>query len=173
MGENWVVLPILAFLFLLTLSSFFISSILAFPMKRKQTKPSAKKKKILRIPLALSPVKAGFPSPAEDFFDGNLDLNEHLIEHPAATFFVKVDGDSMKNAGIFSGDMLVVDRSVVPVDRKIVIAVVDGELTVKRLRKKGKRLLLVAENPDFEPIEVSGEQELMIWGVVTSVVRKI
>ncbi len=141
-------------------------------LHRMKKKAKLLKKKILRIPLALSPVKAGFPSPAEDFFEGNLDLNEHLIEHPAATFFVKVDGDSMKNAGIFSGDMLVVDRSVPAVDGKIVIAVVDGELTVKRLKKKGKRLLLVAENPEFESIELAGEQELMIWGVVTSVIRK-
>ena len=125
----------------------------------------------LRIPLASANVQAGFPSPAEDHMENSLDLNEHLVSNPAATFFVRVRGNSMRDAGIQGGDILVVDRSITPGDRQIVIAMLDGEFTVKRLRKKGRRVFLEAENTDFAPIEISESQELVIWGAVTFVIH--
>jgi len=126
----------------------------------------------LRIPLFSSPVQAGFPSPADDHMDKSLDLNEHLVSNPASTFFVKAKGDSMKDAGITSGDILIVDRSVNPKDKQIVVAMLDGEFTVKRLRRKKGQVFLVAENNSFAPIEITDEQELVIWGVVTFVIHQ-
>ena len=125
------------------------------------------------LPLFLANVKAGFPSPADDYIDMKLDLNEFMIKHPAATFFVRVDGDSMINAGIHSGDILVVDRAVEPDDKKIVIANVNGDLTVKRIRVIKKKLYLAAENPDFDPIEINKEEGLEVWGVVTYVLHQV
>ena len=127
----------------------------------------------LRCPLYLSTVEAGFPSPAEDYVEGSLDLNEDLIKHPAATFFVRVSGDSMINAGIFPGDILIVDRSLEPVDKKIVIAVLDGELTVKRLRYRAVVPSLEPENDNYNPIKISEEMSFEIWGVVTNVIHKV
>jgi len=126
----------------------------------------------LALPLYLSPVAAGFPSPAEDYIDKRLDLNEHLIRHPAATFFVRVAGDSMRDAGVADGDILIVDRALEPKNGSIVVAALDGELTVKRLRREGGRLFLVPENPDYAPIEVPAEASLMVWGVVTYIIHK-
>lgn len=123
------------------------------------------------FPLFLESVQAGFPSPADDYIDQQLDLNDHLIEHPAATFFVRVEGRSMMDAGILSGDILVVDRARQPRHNTIVIAAVDGELTVKRLQKKGKALFLVPENKEFEPIKITPETAIDIWGVVTYVIH--
>jgi len=123
-------------------------------------------------PLAQSYVPAGFPSPADDYIERRLDLNEHLIRHPAATFFVRVTGDSMTGAGISSGDLLVVDRSLEPVDNSVVIAGVDGELTVKRIRKQKGRVYLVPDNDGYEPIEIKEEMNFEIWGVATSVIHK-
>jgi DNA polymerase V len=129
-------------------------------------------KKVI-LPLFLSQVPAGFPSPADDYIDKTLDLNECLIKHPAATFFVRVAGDSMIEAGIRSKDILVVDRSLEATDQKIVIAVLDGELTVKRIRKKNGRLFLVPENGDFKPLEVTPERRFEVWGVVTYVIHAV
>jgi DNA polymerase V len=126
----------------------------------------------LRIPLVSAKVQAGFPSPADDHMEQSLDLNEHLVANPAATFFVRVQGDSMRDAGIASGDILIVDRSVEPKDRQIVVAMLEGEFTVKRLRKRESKVFLEAENSDFKPIEVVSEQELVIWGVVTFVIHQ-
>jgi DNA polymerase V len=125
------------------------------------------------LPLYVTPVSAGFPSPAEDYLEGKLDLNKHLIKHPSATFFVKVTGDSMIDVGIHEGDMLIVDRALEPHDGSIVIAVIDGELTVKRLRKKADELLLVAENKNYQPITVHEETSFEIWGVVTNVIHSL
>jgi len=125
----------------------------------------------LCIPLASASVQAGFPSPAEDHIENSLDLNEHLVSNPAATFFVRVRGNSMRDAGIQGGDILVVDRSITPGDRQIVIAMLDGEFTVKRLCKRGGLIFLEAENVDFEPLEISESQELTIWGAVTFVIH--
>ena len=127
----------------------------------------------LQLPLYLAAVAAGFPSPADDFIDRSLDLNEHLVAHPAATFFVRVHGDSMQGAGIRSGDILVVDRALTPADNKVVVAALDGELTVKRIRARNGRLFLAPENPAFPPIEVTAEASFEIWGVVTFVIHKL
>jgi DNA polymerase V len=116
-------------------------------------------------------VAAGFPSPAEDHVDSKLDLNRHFIKNPAATFFVRVSGDSMTGAGIHNGDLLIVDRSLEPLPGRVVIAVINGEHTVKRLHREGDRILLLAENADYPPIEVSEMEELHIWGVVTCVLH--
>ncbi|WP_026261538.1 LexA family protein [Kiloniella laminariae] len=123
------------------------------------------------LPLYASKVPAGFPSPAEDYMEGRLDLNERLIQHPHATFLLKVSGDSMIGAGIMPGGMLVVDRSIEPVHGKIVIAVLDGQLTVKRLHKKHGVIRLMPENNQYRPITISDEQDLEIWGVVTNVIN--
>lgn len=127
----------------------------------------------LQLPLYVASVSAGFPSPADDFIDTKLDLNEHLVKHPASTFFVRASGDSMINAGIHSGDILIVDRSLEPYDNAIVIAVLEGELTVKRLHYSGKRILLLPENTAYKPIDVTENEEFRVWGLVTSVIHKI
>jgi len=125
----------------------------------------------LNLPLFSARVQAGFPSPADDHLERSIDLNEELIQHPAATFFVRVKGESMHDAGIQSGDILVVDRSLAPTDRKIVVAMIDGEFTVKRFRNQDGRIFLEAANDQFPRIEVSGAQELVVWGVVSFVIH--
>jgi len=124
------------------------------------------------LPLFSSKVQAGFPSPADDYVERHLDLNVEFVKHPASTFFLRATGDSMKEAGIFSGDLLVVDRSLEPVDGKIVIAAIHGELTVKRLCRKSDKIRLLPANPLFKPIEISKEEDLVIWGVVTLVIHE-
>jgi len=124
-------------------------------------------------PLFSCGVTAGFPSPAEDYIDQRLDLNELLIKNPAATFFVRVAGDSMTGAGINHDDILIVDRSLEPVSGKIVIAVINGELTVKKLLIDDQCCRLVAENPDYAPLEISPETDCEIWGVATSVIHQL
>lgn len=125
------------------------------------------------LPLYLSKVSAGFPSPAEDDIAEKLDLNDHLIKHPAATFLVRANGESMINAGIHENDILVVDRSLTPSDGKIVIAAVDGQLTVKRLKKQKGMVFLVAENQAYAPIEIKEGNDVHIWGVVTNVIHSV
>lgn len=120
-----------------------------------------------------SRVSAGFPSPADDYVEGELDLNRHLIKHPAATFFVRVSGDSMIGAGIHSGDLLVVDRAVEPTTGKIVVAIVDAEMTVKRLQKRDGRPFLMAENDAYAPIAITEDNDVEIWGVVTAVIHEL
>ncbi|MEL6930345.1 MAG: translesion error-prone DNA polymerase V autoproteolytic subunit [Cyanobacteria bacterium J06600_6] len=118
-------------------------------------------------------VSAGFPSPAEDYIEGKLDLNQHLIPHPLATFFVRVSGDSMLGAGIHSGDLLIVDRSLEARDGTIIIAVVNGELLVKRLNYRNQQPYLVAENSEYAELEITEAMEFQIWGVVTSVIHPV
>ena len=125
------------------------------------------------VTLFSSSVPAGFPSPADDHVENQLDLNEYFIHNPAATFCVRATGESMTGAGIFSGDILIVDRSREAVHGSIVIAVVEGELTVKRLYRKGGRLALNPENPAYQPIHIREDMELIIWGVVSGVTRKL
>jgi len=124
-------------------------------------------------PLLAKSVPAGFPSPAADFAEEHLSLDDHLIEHREATFFVRVAGNSMTGFGINDGDLLVVDRSVTPVDRSVIIAVVDGNFTVKQLCIIPQGVLLRSGNVGHGDILVSGDQELFVWGVVTSSIHRL
>ncbi|MEQ1795020.1 MAG: translesion error-prone DNA polymerase V autoproteolytic subunit [Nitrospira sp.] len=126
-----------------------------------------------KLPVFLGRLPAGFPSPADDYIEGKLDLNRHLIKHPAATFFVRVTGDSMLEAGIHSGDILIVDRSLEAIDGNVIVASLDGELTVKRLFKQDQTLRLLPANKDYQPIEIQGQQSFEIWGVVTNVIHAL
>ena len=124
-----------------------------------------------RTLLFAEPVSAGFPSPASDYIEERLDLNEHLVKHPAATFFVRADGDSMQGAGIYNGDILVVDRSLEPADMCVVIATLESEFTVKRLRISNGRATLQPENQKYRPMEITEDSDFKIWGVVTYVIH--
>lgn len=125
------------------------------------------------LPLYLNPVAAGLPAPTEDYVDDNIDLNRHLVKHPDTTFLVRVVGESMKDAGIHPNDMLIVDRSLEVTSGQVVIAVVNGELTVKRIRNHKNKLWLMPENKLFKPIEINENTELHIWGVVTNVIHAL
>ena len=125
------------------------------------------------LPLFLSPVAAGFTSPAEDYLDRKLDLHEHLVRNHAATYFLRTSGDSMFQAGILDGDLLVVDRSITPGNGSVVIAAVEGELTVKYLSKKNGKVLLVPANVEYPEIDISEQEDAVIWGVVTYAIHKI
>jgi DNA polymerase V len=124
-------------------------------------------------PLFSSVVSCGFPSPADDYIDRSLDLNEHLIKHPAATFYVRASGNSMIGAGIHSGDLLIVDRALEPKDGSIIVAVIEGELTVKRLRKRQGVISLAPENPEFQTLFPSDETDFTVWGVVIHVIHSV
>jgi DNA polymerase V len=124
----------------------------------------------LKFPLYSSKVPAGFPSPADDHIEEHLDLND-LIKHPAATFLVRATGNSMKDAGINENDLLIVDRSLLPTQGKVVVAAVDGQLTVKRINKENGKLFLMPANSEFSPIEIKEENDIHIWGVVTKVIH--
>jgi len=126
-----------------------------------------------RRPLFVASVSAGFPSPADDYIEGQLDLNKHLIRHPAATYFVRVRGDSMIEAGIHSGDILIVDRSLEPKDKNVVIANVDGELTVKRISIQRKKLTLLPENKHYPPQPIDKNTPFEVWGIVTHVIHSL
>lgn len=133
----------------------------------------AKLKTSIGIPIALDSVHAGFPSPAEDYIDRNLDLNKYLIKRPSSTYFMRVTGDSMINAGIHSGDILIVDRSLEVTNGKIIIAAVNGELTVKRFIKKSNReIYLYPENPEYPIIKIEGNTCFETWGVVIYAIHK-
>lgn len=122
---------------------------------------------LLSVLISPVPVAAGYPSPAQDYFDGRIDLNEHLIKDITSTYVVRVSGDSMEGAGISDGDELIVNRALEPRDGSVVIAVLDGELTIKRLRVTGTGVVLQAENPAYPDIRVPSVSDLAIWGVAT------
>jgi DNA polymerase V len=124
------------------------------------------------LPAFLSPVQAGFPSPADDYIENHLDLNGLVVQRPAATFFVRVEGESMTDANIHSGDILVVDRSIQASNGKIVVAVINGEFTVKRFILKNGGAYLLPENPKFPAIKVEAGSDFQVWGVVTYVIHK-
>ncbi|WP_085905922.1 LexA family protein [Kiloniella majae] len=128
---------------------------------------------IVNLPVYASKIPAGFPSPADDYLECRIDLNEELIEHPHSTFILNVSGDSMIGAGIMPGGKLVVDKSIEPSHGKIVIAVIDGQLTVKRLYKQRGVIKLMPDNPKYTPLIVKQEQDLLIWGVVTNVINPL
>jgi DNA polymerase V len=117
-------------------------------------------------------VSAGFPSPADDYVEEKLSLDRYLIKNPSSTFFLRVSGTSMTGAGIYPNDILIVDRSLEPKNKDVVIALIDGELTVKRFVKANNKFYLKPENPDFKSIEIPKDAEFMIWGVITNVIHK-
>lgn len=125
------------------------------------------------LPLYGGKVAAGFPSPADDHLEKTLDLNELLVQKPAATFFVRAQGESMLGAGIHPNDILVVDRSIDPVPGKIVICALNGELTVKRLQRNKGQWQLQSENPEYADIVIHDDLELVVWGVVTTVIHPV
>ncbi|PKB16453.1 LexA family transcriptional regulator [Flavobacterium sp. 5] len=127
----------------------------------------------IQIPYINEGVSAGFPSPAADFMETNIDLNKELSENPLATFYIKVKGNSMIDAGINDKDVLVVDRSLEPQNNKIAICCIDGEFTVKRIQVEKDCLYLMPENSNYEPIKVTEENQLIIWGMVTYVIKKV
>jgi DNA polymerase V len=127
----------------------------------------------LRLPLASSTVAAGFPSPADDYIDVGIDLNEVLIRHPSSTFFLRVSGDSMTGAGIHHGDLLVVDRSLEAQPGHIVVAVLDGSFTLKRLMRHDGQLRLEAANSDYPPLELHQCGDVQIWGVAIHVIHSL
>ncbi len=124
-----------------------------------------------RTPLYCNLVTAGFPSPADDYSDSSLDFNEYLIKNRAATFIVRVQGDSMTGAGINSGDLLVVDRSLSPANNSIIVAIVSGEFTVKKLVKEKGLYYLYPENPEYPVLQITEEMNFQVWGVVSFVVH--
>ncbi len=123
-------------------------------------------------PLLLGLVPAGWPSPAEDYVEGNLNLHEYVVKNPAATYFARASGESMLGAGIHDGDLLVIDRSVDPAPGKAVVAIIDGELTVKYYKRDKGRTLLVPANPNYKPMDITNCEDATIWGVVTYVLHK-
>ena len=127
----------------------------------------------LELPLFSARVAAGFPSPAEDHLESRLDLNQHLIRNPSSTFFVRAAGESMMEAGIYDQDLLIVDRSIEKRNRRVVIATLNGEFTVKRLVQDEEGIFLVAENPDFDSIPIRVDSDFSVWGVVTYVIHQV
>lgn len=125
------------------------------------------------LPFILEGIKAGFPSPAADFEETKISLDSFLIKNKEATFYAKASGNSMTGAGIDNGDILVIDRSIEPSDNKIAICFIDGEFTVKRIKIINQKLFLQPENDSYKPIEVLEENEFMIWGIVTYVIKKM
>jgi DNA polymerase V len=125
------------------------------------------------VPLISQGINAGFPSPAADFEEEKISLDAFLIKNKEATFYAKASGNSMINAGINDGDILVIDRSLSITNNKIAVCFIDGEFTVKRVTLLEDKILLLPENPDYKPIEVSGENEFMVWGIVTYVIKTL
>lgn len=125
----------------------------------------------LELPFIDVGISAGFPSPADDFIELSIDLNKQLIKNKDTTFFAKVKGHSMKNAGIFDGDLLIIDKSLEPQNNKIAICQIDGEFTVKRIKIEKGVVWLIAENEEYKPIKVTPENDFIIWGIVTSSIK--
>ncbi len=127
----------------------------------------------LALPIASESISAGFPSPADDYLEAGIDLNKELVTHPASTFFLRVSGESMSGAGINNGDLLIVDRSLDPHPGNIVVAILDGAFTLKRLTHHQGRLRLEAENPDYPPFELNNYEEVQVWGVAIYSIHKL
>jgi len=146
------------------LNQHTINAIEIFPVSR-ETK--------LNTPYIDQGISAGFPSPAQDFIDLSIDLNKELIKHPSSTFFGRVKGNSMRNAGISNGDLLIVDKSLNPTDGKIAVCYIDGEFTVKRLKVETDCCWLLPENEAYQPIRVTEENDFIVWGIVTYVIKAL
>jgi DNA polymerase V len=127
----------------------------------------------LDLPFVESGISAGFPSPADDFLDISIDLNKVLIQNPSATFYGRVKGDSMIGAGLSDGDLLIIDKSLEPVDDKIAVCFIDGEFTVKRIKIESDVIWLIAENKKYSPIKVTPDNDFIIWGIVTTVIKSV
>lgn len=127
--------------------------------------------KVIPLPFYLDRISAGFPSPADDYIDAELDLNRYMIRNPPDTFMVRVKSDALADAGILDGDVLIVDRSIGPRHGMIVVAIVNGGMCVRRLNRKSGNWVLDPENRDFKPLRIRQGQDLEIWGVVTGMVR--
>ncbi|RUA12365.1 MAG: LexA family transcriptional regulator [Flavobacteriia bacterium] len=127
----------------------------------------------LDLPFVESGISAGFPSPADDFLDVSIDLNKALIQNPSATFYGRVKGDSMIDAGMNDGDLLIIDKSLEPEDGKIAVCFIDGEFTVKRIKIESNVIWLMAENKKYSPIKVTSDNDFIIWGIVTTVIKKV
>ena len=123
--------------------------------------------------LAEEGISAGFPSPADDFKEIRISLDKELVKNKEATFYARVDGDSMVGAGLEDGDLLVIDRSLNPENGKIAVCLINGDFTVKRIKKEKHKLFLVPENKKYKKIEIKEENELIIWGVVEYVIKKV
>ncbi len=139
---------------------------------RTLTFHSIQTKGSIKVPLMADALKAGFPSPAEDYLEGTIDLNEALISNPAATFCARVSGNSMQEEGIVEGDVLVIDRSLDPKTNDIAVCFVDGEFTVKKIKIEKDHCWLIPANKAFDPIKVTEDNEFIIWGVVSYVIKK-
>lgn len=118
-------------------------------------------------------IHAGFPSPAEDFMEPTLDLNRHVIKNPAATFYARIQGNSMEGANIHDGDIVVIDKSLDPTDQCIAVCYIDGEFTLKRIRIEKDKVWLQPANPDYPAIEITEENHFVVWGIVTYVIKKL
>ena len=134
---------------------------------------SANTEMTLELPYVDAGISAGFPSPALDFVDLTIDLNKHLIKNPSATFYGRVKGVSLKNAGINDGDLLIIDRSIEPTNGKIAVCYIDGEFTAKRIKISKKEIWLIPENEDYKPIRVTADNNFLIWGIVTHVIKDV
>mgnify|MGYP005851975509 FL=1 len=127
----------------------------------------------LDLPFVNQGISAGFPSPADDFLDIKIDLNREFIKNPNATFYARVRGKSMIGAGLNDGDLLIIDKSLEPAHKKIAVCFIDGEFTVKRIKKEKDTIWLMPENEEYTPIKVTADNEFIIWGVVTTVIKKV
>lgn len=134
---------------------------------------SAATESVLELPVISGGISAGFPSPALDFIDLTIDMNKHLVKHPATTFYGRVKGQSMKDAGIFDGDLLVIDKSISPTDNKIAVCYIDGEFTIKRIQIQKDCVWLIPENEAYQPIKVTADNDFIIWGMVTHVIKAL
>jgi len=127
----------------------------------------------INLPIVENGISAGFPSPADDFLDISIDLNKEYVKNPSTTFYGRVKGDSMINAGLNEGDLLIIDKSLEPIDDKIAVCFIDGEFTVKRIKIEKDIVWLVAENEKYKPIKVTAENDFIIWGIVTTVIKTV
>lgn len=148
-------------------------------MKQHQTDDHNKVERIkpdtttnTELPLFQTGISAGFPSPADDYIEDRIDLNRELIRNPSSTFFGRVNGDSMINAGIGDGDLIVIDKSIEPKDGSIVVCVIDGEFTVKRFQKINGEIFLMPENEKYKAIKITNENDFRVWGTVTYTIKK-
>jgi DNA polymerase V len=126
----------------------------------------------MELPMLPFEISAGFPSPALDFVDISIDLNKHLIDHPSATYYGRVQGESMRDAGINDGDLIIIDKSIEPINGKIAVCYLDGEFTLKRILIKTDGLWLIPENEQYKPIKIEENNNLVIWGIVTYIIKK-